>query len=215
MDDNRFDLPWEISRRAGIRYQYMINSHWGFGLGIEGAEKKYSLLLDKFDPLKGHDPNLIDVEWAGEFYYLELPLYAVYQYKPFKKLMLEAHAGGFVGYSIFKDIETSATNFHSNERFIGVISDPFNYENISNIDLGLDFEAGFGFALTPRLGISVLAGYRHGLVSLEKGSESSSPYSIYQGQYNPMFHKSGSSNYSQSLHASIGLTYRIFGNKLF
>ena len=214
LDDQRFELPWETSWRAGLHYQYMISSSWGIGIGLDGALNRHRLVLDKFDPMEGHNPNLLNVEWAGELYYLECPLYAVYHYQLFNRIILEAQAGVFGGYCIFEDIQTSAMNRHSGELLYGVMSDPFEYSSISRFDLGISMALGISFVISPRISLFAQVGFMQGLHPLEKDPGINLAYGIYQGQYNPLFYKTSSSNYSQSFPGTIGLTYRIFGSKL-
>ncbi len=213
--DSRFQIPWEDSWRAGINYQYMINQAWGVGTGINLVVNKHSLLLDKFDPLKGHNSNLTDIRWSGEFTYIEIPLYGLYHLNLGKRISAEFCGGGFAGYRVFEDIQSEGTNFHSGKVLSGIVSDPFNYENISTYDLGVDIALGIRYSLGKRFGLIGQLGYKQGLVSLEKNLGIDLPYEIYQGQYNPLFYKSGSPAYSRAWLLKIGMTFSINGDKYY
>lgn len=213
IDDTRFDLPWEISWKAGLHYQYMFNSSWGLRIGVEAARNTHSMTLDKFDPFEGHDPHLKDVEWSGDFYYLEIPVNAVYSYELAKRITLEARAGFFAAYRIFEEIQTSAINSHSGKQLFGVMSDPYEYSNIAQLDMGVGMGLGVRFDITSRISLLIQAGYRQGLFKLNKDPEMEYPYGIYQGQFNPLFYKTGSDSFSRSFPGIVGITYRIFGRK--
>ena len=213
--DSRFEIPWERSWRAGINYQYMVDQSWGIGTGINLLVNTHSLLLDKIDPLKGHDPNLTDIRWSGELTYLEIPFYGLYHYQLGRRMIVEVCGGGFAGYRIFEDIQTEGTNFHSGELLTGVVSDPFNYENIVSYDLGIEMTFGLKCNLGKRFGLIGQLGYKQGLVTLEKNLGIDLPYQIYQGQYNPLFYKSGSPDFSRAWLLKMGITFSINGDKYY
>ena len=213
LSDQRFVFPWTRSYKAGLHYQYSFNSYLGIRLGLDAALNRHNFGLDRFDPLEGHDPNLKDVEWSGDLYYLELPVNVVFNIHPLKRLTLEAYAGLFGGYLIFADIETTAVNSHSGDRLYGVMSDPYVYNNISKYDLGVSGGLGVRFDLSSRISLIARAGYRHGIVNLAATSINK-PYEIYQGQFHPLFSNGEARINSQSYQGFIGLTYRIFGGKL-
>ena len=141
--DQRFESPWRTSWAASFRYQYMLNGSWGIGTGLGGAILQHNLHLDRFDPLNGRDPNIRDIDWDSRFYYMEIPFYGVYRMNIAGRLVLEADLGLFLGYRIFEETSTIGVNSHSGLVMEGVVSDPFNYENISQIDTGIEFTLNF------------------------------------------------------------------------
>lgn len=214
LDDPRFSLPWENSLSAGLHYHNMFGPSWGFGTGMLVLSHRHSLLMDKFDAIAGHDPHLEDIKWSGEFLYAEMPFYGLYRFPASGRFKFEAKAGFFAAYRYYEEILSSAVNAHSSEQLTGVVTDPFNYENIARFDFGLKAGTGIYYILSKRLSLNAGASFRQGLFTLSADPAFELPYGIYQGQFNPMFYKTGRVNFSQLLSFDIGLAYRISGSKL-
>lgn len=170
--------------------------------------------MDKFDALAGHDPHLQDVKWSGEFLYAEIPLYGLYRFQAGRRLKFEARAGLFTAYRYYEEISSSAVNAHSSEQLTGVVTDPFWYENIARFDFGVKAGVGIYYIISKRISLMGGGSYRQGFFPLSADPDFELPYGIYQGQYNPLFYKTGRVNWSQSFSFDVGLAYRISGSKL-
>lgn len=214
IDNNRFEIPWKASWRTSVRYQYMFNYSWGIGAGLGGILVNHELHLDKFDPLRGRDPNIRNISWETDLYYLEMPVYGIYRIRSTGRLGAEAHLGVYTAYRVFENISASGRNFHTGKVMEGIVTDPFNYENISILDAGLEISLSITYSISGKAGIFAGIGLRHGMLTLDKDTGKDYPYSIYQGQFNPQFYEPGVVNLIQVLPAQIGLSIKLSGENI-
>jgi hypothetical protein len=204
--DTRLSIPWEISWNAGFTYHYYIKEKWGLGTGFNTGSYRHSLNLDRLDPVKGHDPNLEDVLWEGELNYIELPLLLLYNYGLGQKYSVGISGGVIAGYRIYENITSTARNAHSGQVHNGVVSDPYKYENITDFDIGLDIGLSVKYLITEMIGVKLEGGFRQGIQNVKKQINQDLPYSIYQGQFNPLFYGGGASSHNQMLYSKVGIT---------
>ena len=142
-------------------------------------------------------------------------LYGIYSINTNGRLSVEINFGVFLAYMIFEEISTTGLNSHSALVMEDVVTDPFNYENISQVDAGLEFSLNLNYSVSKKLGIYAGAGMRQGLLPMENKSAEDYSYSIYQGQYNPQYYNSGSNSLSQLFPVRIGIRYSLTGNNKF
>ncbi len=204
-NDERLSLVNGSGYKGGLLYSHYFSDHFGIGSGARFSQYSGNLRLDKFDAFGSFDPNLRDVIIENEVSFIEVPFFVSVRTHPSKRFEIRADAGISMGFRVFENMNSSATNTNTGIILDHVISDEDWISRMNRFNFGITAALAVKFRLNDRMGILVGGGVRHGLTGLDSNVHNDFTSSKYLGQYNMLWAAPGKT-VNQSFCINLGFT---------